>query len=154
MAAFDQIRLSHLKMYLLCNLLILKRIKFAKQRRKRICWIRKIRSSRSFQCRCSWKFHKFHRKISVLESLFLMTLLVLNFIKRNSNRGVFVWNLRDFQEYFFLQNTHRGYFWKIYLDSPKKGGYILLVIYTGMQLFYRGYFFSRFRMSPAVCEEL
>ena len=47
MAAFDQIRLLHLKKYLLCTLLILKRIKFAKQRRRRICWIRKIRSSRS-----------------------------------------------------------------------------------------------------------
>ena len=47
MAAFDQIRLSHLKKYLLCNLLILKWIKLAKQRKKRICWIRKIRSSRS-----------------------------------------------------------------------------------------------------------
>ena len=45
MAAFDQMRL-YLKKYQLCTLLILKRIKFAKQRRKRICWIRKIRSSR------------------------------------------------------------------------------------------------------------
>ena len=41
------LRLLHLKKYLLCTLLILKRIKFAKQRRKRICWIRKVRSSRS-----------------------------------------------------------------------------------------------------------
>ena len=46
MAAFDQMRLLHLKKkYQLCALFILKRIKFAKQRRKRICWIRKIRSS-------------------------------------------------------------------------------------------------------------
>ena len=35
MAAFDQIRSLHLKKYLLCTMLILKRIKFAKQRRKR-----------------------------------------------------------------------------------------------------------------------
>ena len=46
MATFDQMRLLHLKKYLLCTLLILKRIKFAKQRRKKVCWIRKIRSSR------------------------------------------------------------------------------------------------------------
>ena len=46
MAAFDQMRLLHLKKYLLCTLLILKRIKYGKQRRKRICWIRKIRRSR------------------------------------------------------------------------------------------------------------
>ena len=44
MHPFDQIRLLHLKKYLLCTLLILKRMQFAKQRRKR-CWIRKIRSS-------------------------------------------------------------------------------------------------------------
>ena len=47
MAAFDQIRLLHLKNYQLCTLLIYRRIKFAKQRRKMICWIRKMRSSRS-----------------------------------------------------------------------------------------------------------
>ena len=46
MAAFDQMRLLHSKKYLLSTLLILKWIKFAKQTRKRICWIRKIRSSR------------------------------------------------------------------------------------------------------------
>ena len=47
MAVFDKIRLLHLKKYLLCTLLILKWKKFAKQRRKRICCILKIRSSRS-----------------------------------------------------------------------------------------------------------
>ena len=47
MAAFDQMKLLHFKKkYLLSTLLLLKRIKFAKQRRKRICWIRKIRRSR------------------------------------------------------------------------------------------------------------
>ena len=45
MTPFDQIRLLQLKKYQLCILLILKRIKFTKQGRKRICWIRKIRSS-------------------------------------------------------------------------------------------------------------
>ena len=42
MAAFDRIRLLRLKKYLLCTLLILKRIKFAKQRKERKCWVRKI----------------------------------------------------------------------------------------------------------------
>ena len=42
MAAFDRIRLLRLKKYLLCTLLILKRIKFAKQRRERKCRVRKI----------------------------------------------------------------------------------------------------------------
>ena len=42
MAAFDQIKLLRLKNYLLCTPLKLKRIKFAKQRRKRKCWVRKI----------------------------------------------------------------------------------------------------------------
>ena len=42
MAAFDRIRLLRLKKYLRCTLLILKRIKFAKQRRERKCWVRKI----------------------------------------------------------------------------------------------------------------
>ena len=46
MVAFDQTRLLHWKKDPICTLLILKRIKFAKRRRKRICWIRKIKSSR------------------------------------------------------------------------------------------------------------
>ena len=46
MAAFDQIRLLYLKKDLICTLLILKRRKFARQKGKRVCWVRKIRSSR------------------------------------------------------------------------------------------------------------
>ena len=42
MAAFDWIRLLRLKKYILCTLLILKRIKFTKQRKERKCWVRKI----------------------------------------------------------------------------------------------------------------
>ena len=45
MAAFDQISFLHLKKNLLFTLLILTRIKLPKQTRKRIFWIRKIRSS-------------------------------------------------------------------------------------------------------------
>ena len=40
-------------------------------------------------------FRKFHRKISVLESLFLVKLLALNFITRDSNTGVFLGNLQS-----------------------------------------------------------
>ena len=46
MAVFDQIRLLYLKKDLICTLLILKRRKFARQKGKRVCWVRKIRSSR------------------------------------------------------------------------------------------------------------
>ena len=42
MPTFDRIRLLRLKKCLLCTLLILKRIKFAKQRKERKCWVRKI----------------------------------------------------------------------------------------------------------------
>ena len=42
MAAFDRIRLLRLEKYLLCTMLILKQIKFAKQRKERQCWVRKI----------------------------------------------------------------------------------------------------------------
>ena len=58
---------------LLCILLILKQIKFTNQRRKRICWVRKIRSSHSqmlLNLGVLENFCKFHRKISVLQSLF------------------------------------------------------------------------------------
>ena len=40
MAAFDRIRLSRFKK--IPTLLILKQIKFAKQKRKRKCWVQKI----------------------------------------------------------------------------------------------------------------
>ena len=42
MTAFDRIRLLRLKRYLLCTLVILKWIKFAKQRKERKCSVRKI----------------------------------------------------------------------------------------------------------------
>ena len=71
MAPFDQIRLLHLKKYLLCALLILKRIQFAKQR-KRIYRIQKIRSGRSqmlLNVGVHGNFANFTGKY-VLESLF------------------------------------------------------------------------------------
>ena len=46
MAVFDRIRLLRLKKYLLCTPLILKRITFAKQRKERKCWVRKINLDR------------------------------------------------------------------------------------------------------------
>ena len=91
MATFGRIRSLHLKKYLLCTLLILKLIKFAKQRKKRISWVWKIRSSRS----------QILLNIGVLENLanftgkylcwdiFLIKLLAFNFIKRDSNTGGF-----------------------------------------------------------------
>ena len=52
----------------------------------------------------------------------LIKLLACNFIKRDSNKDVFLWNLQHFQEHLFLQNTSSGCFWKIYLDrSAEKG---------------------------------
>ena len=129
-AAFDPIKNIHLKMYLLCTLLILKRIKFAKQRRKRIRSVRKIRSSRSqmlLNIGVLENFANFAGKhlcwslmflnIGVLEnfvnfawkhlcwSLFLIKLVAFNFIKRDSNTGVFLWNLLSFYEHLFCRTT-------------------------------------------------
>ena len=92
MAAFDQIRLLHLKKYLLCTLLILKEIQFSKQRRKKICWIWKIGSSRSQMVLNIGE--NFEEKISQ-ESIcvgvsFLIKLLAFSFIKRDFNTGVFL----------------------------------------------------------------
>ena len=54
------------------------------------------------QNRCYLKFRKFHGKGSVLESLFNN---VATLLKRYSNTGVFLWNLRNFWKHLFLQNT-------------------------------------------------
>ena len=72
MAAFDQIRLLHLQKYLICNLFILKRIKFCQTKKKKDMLDlenRKQSFTDAFEYRCSWKFRKFLRKKSVLESL-------------------------------------------------------------------------------------
>ena len=50
------------------------------------------------QNRCFWKFRKFHRRALVLESLFT-TLL-----KRDSNTDVFLWNLWNFKNTFFIEH--------------------------------------------------
>ena len=124
MAAFDQIRLLHLKKYLICTLLILKQIKFPKQRRKRISWICEIRSS------C----HQILLNIGVLENF-------SNFTGKYLCWSLFFNTAADFQLYYkrlqhrcfpvkfvklsrtpFTQNNSCGCFWKIYLDRPEKGG--------------------------------
>ena len=62
MAAIDQIRLLHLKntQFVLCC--YKKDMMGSKNQRQS--------STDAFEYRCSWKFRKFHRKISVLERLF------------------------------------------------------------------------------------
>ena len=115
----------------------MKRIKFAKQRRKRICWIRKIRSSR---------FANFAGKY-LCWSLFFNKVAGLQLYYKRLQHRCFSVKFAKFLKTPFLPNTSGGYFWKIYLDRPEKGGYTLLVKY--IQLFDRGYFFCWFRMSPA-----
>ena len=50
------------------------------------------------QNRCSQKFRKFHRKTSALESLFnkVVDLRPATLIKRDTNTGFSLWNLRNF----------------------------------------------------------
>ena len=60
--------------------------------------------------RCSEKFHKLHRKTPVLESLFnkVAGLIPATLLKRDAIAGVFMWNLRNFEEHLFedhLQTT-------------------------------------------------
>ena len=51
--------------------------------------------------RCSYKFRKFHRKTLLLDVSWKPTTLS----KRDSNRGFFQWNLRNFQEYLFWRTS-------------------------------------------------
>ena len=50
------------------------------------------------QNRCSWIIRKIHRKIPVLESLFNKdaVLRTFNFINKDSDTGIFLWNLENF----------------------------------------------------------
>ena len=41
----------------------------------------------------------------------LQRLKTCKFIKKDSNTGAFLWNLRNFLEHLFLQNTSGGCFW-------------------------------------------
>ena len=66
------------------------------------------------QNRRSLKFCKFHKKAYVLQSLFskaagLKAAILL--LKRDSKTGAFLWNLRNFQEHLFSENTSGGCFW-------------------------------------------
>ena len=91
MAAFDQIRLLHLKKYLICTLLILKR-------RKYLCW------------------SLFFDKVPGLQL----------YEKRGVQHRCFPVKFAKLLRTLFLQNIFGCCFWKIYLDRPEKGGYILL----------------------------
>ena len=129
MAPFDQARLLHFKKYLLCTLLILKRIQFAKQRRKRICWIRKIRRSRSqmlLNIGALENLANFTGKY-LCWSLFFNKVADLQLYSKRLQHRYFPVKFAKFLKNLFLQNTSSGCFWKVCLDHPEKGGYTLLV---------------------------
>ena len=72
----------------------------------------------AFEYRYSWTFCKFHRTgVS-----FLIKLPAFNYIKETPTQ---VFTCEIF-EHLFLQNTSGGCFWKIHLDRPEKGGYMIL----------------------------
>ena len=60
-------------------------------RSKTIVPIQKQLLADVFQNRCSWKFRNIYKKIFVLESL-----KACNFIKKDSETGVFMWILQNF----------------------------------------------------------
>ena len=71
---------------------MLKWIKFSKQRRKGVCWVRKYRSSLSqmlLNTGVLENFENFAEKY-LFWSHFLIKLLDFNFFKRVSNTGVFL----------------------------------------------------------------
>ena len=66
--------------------------------------------------RCSWKFRKYLRKTITSESLInkvagLQPFRPALLLKRDSNTGVFLWNLRNFYNTFFYSGTPGGCFW-------------------------------------------
>ena len=70
----------------------------------------KFRSSRSqmfFKIGVLKKYRKFHRKTSVLESLFNKLAGPQALLKTDSSTGAFQWNLRNFQDH------AGGCFWKL-----------------------------------------
>ena len=52
---------------------------------------------------CSYKLRKFHRKTPILESL--LNTFWRPVLKRDSNTGAFLWNLRNFQEHLFWRTS-------------------------------------------------
>ena len=81
------------------------------------------------QNRCSWKFRKFHRKISMLESLFnkAAELKTCNFIKKRLQHRCFSLKFAKFLRTLFLQNTSSGHFW----NQTHASAAVLLHIRTG-----------------------
>ena len=133
MAAFDQIRLLHLKKYLICTLLILKRIKFAKQR----IWKRKRKKKKDMlDSKNQKQSFRDAFDIGILENFtrkYLCWSLFFNKVpglqlyeKRGVQHRCFPVKFAKLLRTLFLQNIFGCCFWKIYLDRPEKGGYILL----------------------------
>ena len=65
---------------------------------------------------CSWKFSKFPRQTVTSEPLInkvadLQAFRTALLLKRDSNTGVFPWNLRNFCNTFFYSGTPGGCFW-------------------------------------------
>ena len=89
--------------------------------KKKFCITHSIfRSSRSqmfFEIgRCSWKFRKFPRKTVTSESLInkvggLQAFRPVLLLKRNSDTGIFLWNLQHLYNTFFYSGTPGGCFW-------------------------------------------
>ena len=74
--------------------------------------------------KCSWKFHKIHRKTAVSESLFLIKLQasgLQRYKKTDSGTGVFLWILRNFQGHLFYRTPLDDCFWLFPATSLKWG---------------------------------
>ena len=66
--------------------------------------------------KCSWKFRKCPRKTVTSESLINKVAGLQNFrpallLKRDSDTGVFLWNLQNFYNIFFYSGPPGGYLW-------------------------------------------
>ena len=125
MAAFNQISSLHSKKYLLCTLLILKRIKFAKKRRKRICWIRGIGSSCQqilLNIGVFENFENFTTKY-LCWSLFFNKVDDLQLYQKRLHHRCFPVKF----EKFLITALFTEHLWWVflenYLDCPEKGGY-------------------------------
>ena len=104
-----------------------------------------------FEYKCSWKFRKFHRKISVLESFLSKVVGLKLYYKRLQHSCSPVKFIKFLRTPFFT-----GYLRWLLLENRFRSSRERRLQITGknMQLFDKGYFFCWLRMSPAVFEEL
>ena len=112
---------------------------FPKFSLRRSCFSQDTKQKQSFaevlQNRCSSKFRKFLRKITVLESLFnkVVDLQAWNFIKKDSNTGAFLWHLRNFLKTpFFIEHLR----WLLLVKKSKTCLQTYLSNFTINILFY------------------